>query len=252
MKKLFLLITLFVLCSHKNFSSAQCTPDNAIYTTGSYLYPAVLPFATATIPYNQILTFRVPKDTTIDYGGLSVPVHVDSAQLIYITGIPAGYTKQCNKTTCTWDGGTLGCALLSGNSDTTKVGSYPMWVYIYTWFEFGVTPPYSFGTRIDSSLYTFKILSPTGIFTIEPILQLNAYPNPVTNILTIELTDIYSKKNSVEVFDPIGRRIFIKEFDRMPAYQLTEKIDMSTFSNGLYTVVLRTDDKVSIKKILRN
>jgi len=252
MRKLLLIITAFILSAHIYSAKAQCTPDSAIYSAGSYLYPAVLPFATATKPYTQVLTFKVPKDTTVLFSGLNVQVHVDSAKLIYITGIPAGYTYQCNNPSCTWNGGTLGCALLSGNSDTSKVGSFPMMVYVYTWAEIGASAPYTPYTRTDSSSYTFKILSPTGIFSIEPVVQLNAYPNPVTNILTIELTNIHSQKNTVEVFDPTGKRVFIKEFERVSAYQLSEKIDLSTYANGLYTVVLRADDKVSIKKILRN
>ena len=141
MKKLLLFVTLVVLTAQINFVSAQCIPDPAI--GNAYLFPAVLPFATANVPYSQVVTFRVPLDSDIVLSGLTVHAHVDSAKCILIKGVPQGYTFQCNNSGCVWLGGTMGCALLSGVGDTTKIGVYPIMVYVYTWARLGSVAPFT-------------------------------------------------------------------------------------------------------------
>ena len=59
--------------------------------------------------------------------------------------------------TCAWNGGTIGCALLSGLGDSTMIGSYTMYVYIETFIKIGNNPPYTSTQRFDSSSYTFKL-----------------------------------------------------------------------------------------------
>ncbi|MEI6595182.1 MAG: T9SS type A sorting domain-containing protein [Bacteroidota bacterium] len=249
MKKLLLIITLFILSAQINFVLAQCTPDTSIYATGSYLYPAKIPFATVNIPYSQVLTFKIPLDSFIS----GIKIHVDSAQLYKIYGIPSGYGYQCNKPNCAWNGGTIGCALLSGLGDSTMIGSYTMYVYIETFIKIGNNPPYTSTQRFDSSSYTFKVLRYLdGVFEVSPYQQLKVYPNPVNDFLTIELNDIQTNHNNINVFDATGRNVYSKEFSKPTIYTTTERIDLSIFPKGLYTVVLKTDEKTSIRKVLKN
>lgn len=250
MKKCILFLLTVLAAGSMSTANAQCTPDPAINSTGGYIYPPKLPFAVANEQYNQVFTFRVPLDTTVVQSGLTVPVHVDSAKLVYISGRPSGYNYQCNTPGCVWNGGSLGCALLSGIGDTSKVGEYPMRVYVYTWAKLGSGgTPYE---RIDSSDYTFKILRPTGMFEIQPLVRLKAYPNPTKDMLTIELRDIQGSNNQLEVFDASGRRVFHKMFGRPSVYASSEQVDLSELSKGLYTVVLRSDEHTSITKVLHD
>ncbi len=249
MKRILLIITLFIFYAQINLATAQqCIPDSAIYSTGGYLFPAKIPNATVNVPYSQVLTFKIPHDSTVS----GINVHVDSAQLLNIYGIPHGYGYQCNKPNCAWMGGTIGCALLSGVGDSTKIGSYTMYVYVETWIEIGNFPPLTPSQRIDTSSYTFKILSPTGIFEITPFQELKVYPNLVNNILTIELNDVKTLHNKLEVFDATGRKVFLKEFSKPSVYTTTENVDLSYFPSGIYSVLLTTDDGVSVKKVLKN
>ena len=71
-------------------------------------------------------------------------------------------------------------------------------------------------------------------------------------MLNIELNDLRADKNVIEVIDVIGRKVFVKEFIKPLSYNTTEKVDMSGFAKGLYTVVLTSGDKVAIKKVLHN
>lgn len=248
MKKLILIISLLTFGFQINLAKAQCTPDSAIYAAGGYLFPAKIPFATAGVHYSQVLTFKIPHDSTVS----GINVHIDSAQLLNIYGIPSGYGYQCNKPNCAWAGGTIGCALLSGVSDSTKIGSYTMYVYVKTWVEIGNTPPLTSSQRIDTSSYTFKVLSATGIFEVTPYQQLKVYPNPVNNILSIELNDVKTLHNTLEVFDATGRKVFAKEFSKPSVYTTTENVDLSNFPSGIYSVLLTTDAGVSVKKVVKN
>ena len=247
MKRFISTIALIIFCTQINSVRAQCTPDSAIFAAGGYLFPAKIPDATVKVPYSQVLTFKIPHDSIVS----GINVHVDSAQLIKIYGIPTGYGYQCNKTNCAWQGGTIGCALLSGIGDSTMIGSYTMYIYVETWAEIGTSNPTPY-QRIDSSSYTFKILSPVGIFEIEPYQQLKVYPNPVNNMLTIVLNDIKTIQNKIEVFDATGRAVYSKEFNKPSVYTTTEQVDLSVFPVGLYTIVLRTDENVCIRKVLKN
>ncbi len=249
MKKILQIIALFIFSSQINFVAAQCTPDTAIYAAGSYLYPAKIPFATVSIPYNQILTFKIPLDSVIS----GINVHVDSAQLYKIYGIPKGYGYQCNKTNCAWPGGTIGCALLSGLGDTSMIGSYTMYVYVETFIRIGNFAPYTLTQRFDSSSYTFKVLLyHDGVFEVSPYQLLKVYPNPVNDFLTIELNDVQTNHNTIDVFDATGRNVFSKAFTKPTIYTTNERVDLSTYPKGLYTVVLKTDDQTSIRKVLKN
>jgi len=246
------LLILFVIFSIVQSAKSQCTPDTAINSAGGYLYPATnLPFATANVQYSQVLTFKVPLDTFITVAGSQITARVDTAQLIHIYGIPSGYSYQCNIAGCYWLGGTLGCAKLSGIADSTKVGSYSMLIYILSYVRLGNNAPYTYIQRIDSSSYTFKIQAATGIFEIEPYVQLKAYPNPVNDKLTIEMNDIKTNNNTVEVFDNTGRKVFVKAFSRPSVYSYKEEIDLSNLAKGLYTVVFTSDDKIQRTKVMR-
>ncbi|MEI6507017.1 MAG: T9SS type A sorting domain-containing protein [Bacteroidota bacterium] len=256
MKKHILLFTILLTIFGKASLYAQCTPNVAINDTiqnpnRSPLFPPLLPFATANLWYSQAITFKVPLDSNIVVGGYSTHAHIDSAAVIKIYGIPKGYWYECNRNNCTWPGGTLGCALLSGTGDSSMVNTYNLLICVETYTHIGVIPPLTPYNRIDTSSYSFKIL-PTGIFELETVKHLKAYPNPVNDILTIELTGIDGKDNTVEVFDATGRIVFTKKIDKPTYFAATEKVDLSELSKGLYSVVLRSDKNVYLKKVMHN
>jgi len=59
MKKI-LLAVVFLVTAVAAFS--QCTPDAGITYSG--IYPRNLPNGQEGVPYNQVIQFKVPKDTT--------------------------------------------------------------------------------------------------------------------------------------------------------------------------------------------
>src|SRR5205823_5429951 len=72
------------------------------------------------VPYNQVLQIRVPPDTV--FLGSTVPI--DSVRLLSFTGLPPGLTLVCNPPSCVFNGGTNGCALISGTP--TDTGFFPL------------------------------------------------------------------------------------------------------------------------------
>jgi hypothetical protein len=238
MKKLILVISCLFLIQQISKSQPICEPDVAIGQ--AYLYPAKLPFAMAGYYYSQVLTFRVPKDTVVIYQSIEVPATVDSGRVLYIGGIPPGYAFACNVPTCTWPGGSLGCALLQGVSDSvgSAVGEYPIKVYIGTWFKAAATSFY----RIDSSSsYTFKVLPYNGGFEISKTEILKVFPNPVSGKLNIELRDITSDNNVLTVYDITGKVAFHKLFNKPDTFLTTESLDVSQLPKGMYLVLLQTE-----------
>jgi hypothetical protein len=242
-RKLGLILLFFVFIQNSN---AQCVPDLNIGTS-KYLHPDALPFAMANVPYSQVLTFRVPKDTFIVQNGFNIPVTVDSAMLLFIKGIPSGFGYQCNNTSCTWKGGSLGCALITGMCDSTKVGEYPITVKTITWFRAGSTPL----SRGDSSnSYTFKILPYNGLFEVVPTVKLTVYPNPSRGEFVMELRDIQSSENVLQVFDATGKMVYYKIFEKPDRFLMRESIDLSLLPKGIYHVMLKADERIATNKVM--
>lgn len=248
MKKIYLAVLMAMFtCAALDMIAQPCVPDTAIGR--AYMHPEKLAFAQAGYYYTQVLTFRVPKDTTIIYQTIEVPATVDSAKLLYMGGIPPGYFYECGNSSCTWGGGTLGCALLAGISDSndTAVGEYPIKIFIGTWFKAAATDFY----RIDSSEnYTFKVLPFVGGFEIAKYNPLKVYPNPTKGNLTIELRITESDNNLLQVMDMKGKLVYEKRFNAPATFLTTEEVDLSAFNKGIYLVNLRTEKGIQQSKVL--
>ena len=248
MKKYVLLLLVAFSLWNQPTVQAQCTPDTAVGKL--YIYPPVLAFAVAGYYYTQVLTFRVPRDTVISTIVGDVPAVVDSAKVLAILGIPPGYFFNCQIPSCTWPGGTLGCGLLAGVSDSTgtAVGSYPIKVYVGSWVRAASTSFY----RIDSSSsYTFKVLPYTGGFEVTPYKLLNVYPNPTGDVLNIELSGMTTNNNRLAVYDAQGKCVFEKMIPKHDAYQQTESISLAEWPRGIYQVILQTENGNTVSKVIR-
>ncbi len=248
MKKIYTLIIVLLTVSQFQSAYAQCTPDQNI--GNATLYPAVLPFATSGVQYNQVLTFRIPTDTIITFGAGNVNAHIDSTKLLYIKGMPAGFGKQCNPSNCTFNGGTLGCALLTGTADSTMIGSYTITLYVQTFFKVGGSPL----NRIDSnSDYVFKIKS-VGIYELinkNDIHPLKIYPNPSKGIASIELTDDMLNNYEVIVYDIFGKEVLTKHAVENTQLSNTIKFDFGELSKGLYIITVKSQNKIGTCRLIR-
>lgn len=73
------------------------------------------------------------------------------------------------------------------------------------------------------------------------------HPNPVSSLLNITATDA-SPVNNVKITDINGRIIFERKFDALT----TAIVDISSFSNGIYNVIVTSDNGTSTKKIIKS
>lgn len=76
-------------------------------------------------------------------------------------------------------------------------------------------------------------------------LAIQVYPNPVKNQLNIQLINNNSENSIVELYDLLGKRIFVQSTNSDII-----KIDVSNFSSGLYFLKCLVDNKTISRKII--
>jgi hypothetical protein len=75
--------------------------------------------------------------------------------------------------------------------------------------------------------------------------QLNIYPNPTKDIITIVLAE-NTKNTSITLIDNLGRTVYSNSFNNN-----TQSISLARFAKGVYTLIIRTNERVITKKIVK-
>ncbi len=107
------------------------------------------PAADVGVYYEEDLNFKVPSDGG-DVDPTFTGVSIDSFQVVDVVGLPACLTYACNQSSCSWLGGEVGCAQISGTCNTS--GSYDVTIETLGWTTVigALSVPYDFaGYRID-------------------------------------------------------------------------------------------------------
>lgn len=95
-------------------------------------------------------------------------------------------------------------------------------------------------------LESLGVIHSKGFSIDEFPLKLTLYPNPSTNFLTIENTDLREGLTSIQFYNLQGNLLLkrsLSEFIR------TQKIDISLLKSGIYFVVIRKKENVFTQKI---
>ncbi|HEY8660566.1 MAG TPA: T9SS type A sorting domain-containing protein, partial [Hanamia sp.] len=81
--------------------------------------------------------------------------------------------------------------------------------------------------------------------------NLTVYPNPVIDILTVEISTIKSNSNMLLVISDFNGRTVYKEVISSSLYNVTKQINMSNYAQGAYTITLffSGNDKQTVKII---
>ena len=246
MKKILLLILLTIF----NFAvgkSQVCTPDSTMKGTG--ISPTVLPDGIIGQAYAVTVSLRVPKDSTIVYAGSTIPITVDSARVIYISNLPdTSFKYSCNSPTCTWAGGSFGCARLTGMPKSTHKNTYAVKVFVNSWLSSPSLPGTQF-ERIDSSTIDFKI--PGGVNSVGELnskLFFVASPNPANDRVFVYGLEINLNANySMELTDVAGKTI--QNFEPKAFGDIFE-INLSDVSKGIYFLRISDNDKSGYQKLV--
>ncbi len=106
--------------------------------------------------------------------------------------------------------------------------------------------------RVTQMINTYMpyFLVPNGIDPIdrEEAVKYSVFPSPSTNgIFQVNRVD-YNTKTSVEVYDLQGRMVLAPEY--FETGSTTMQVDLSGFTNGTYSFVIRTEREVETKRVV--
>jgi plastocyanin len=85
---------------------------------------------------------------------------------------------------------------------------------------------------------TIIVNEPQTIVNELEALSVLIYPNPVSNSLTINLSDLTGVDTTIKLYDSSGKQVFEKKSSS------TLQVDVSAYAKGLYTLELSNSDKV--------
>ena len=148
----------------------------------------------------------------------------------------------------TWSGsGTHNLLRLTGPETGFGVDAtrYPSGhVYSYTFTTVGVNT-YECSPHPDSMYGTITVTSTAGI-SENNLLSFEMYPNPVSDVLNIQLPT-GTEKAEVGVFDYTGRLVTSKIISSNDT-----SIDVQKLSNGIYLIRVSSDAKIGAQRFIKN
>lgn len=109
---------------------------------------------------------------------------------------------------------------------------------------------FDFNSPVLTNNAVVTLIMPNGINDVKGgSTTLNSYPNPVTNISTLQF-DLKSKANvRVDVIDVTGRVVLPLINSDLNSGNQKVSMDASQLSNGIYTISLTVDGKTSYTKV---
>jgi len=194
--------------------SAQCTPNPLYYDSSSGAWPDTITNfdpATLGVAYNQVLDFKIAADAG-EYDPLYTGVTLDSVVLTTVTGLPPGLSHTCNNSSCSWLGGTQGCASLSGTP--TTLGTYNVVINLDGWVVVPIIGVFSAPQQFTG--YVIDV-GAAGIETIKLntetfILQQNI-PNPANNTTKIQFISGKSNEVTFNMINLLGDIVLSKNIN---------------------------------------
>lgn len=187
-----------------------------IYVGGSHTYP--ITFGSITLPYIGNYDLFVTK---FDSNG----------NIIWAT----------NAGGSVWNEYANGI-LIDHNNNVIFCGQFSQPAY------FGNDTLYSIGGSQNG--YIAKLSnSSTGTDEVSFDENIAVYPNPTSNVVTL-LINSEIKNVVIKVYAITGQQVFSKTESKPQSY-ISEQIDFSNFTNGIYLLQIKTDTKIVTKKIIK-
>lgn len=88
--------------------------------------------------------------------------------------------------------------------------------------------------------------SNTGSGTLSGTIS--AYPNPATNMVTVEMGDFYDQDATLRLINAAGQEVLVQQYDRIDESRI--QVDVSQFSQGLYFLSIATREKRAQVKLI--
>lgn len=184
-------------------------------------------------------------DGTVSYSGGAGSMGIDALVNYWVTN------NSCNPTpiftnvpnTSTTDGCTAEHYLYNGGTDGATCEKYKIIGGGHTWpgspFIIGTTnQDFNASEKIWLFFRKYKLSSLTGINDLQNADKINLYPNPATNIVNIEGSNV----TSIIIYDINGRAVL---------ETIQKQIDISALGKGVYSVVVISNKNRSVKKLVK-
>lgn len=244
MKKLLLFVSISLLTVAS--ANAQCTPDPQYTSPGIYPNQAT-GFSAGCLnqAYSQLVTNVVPADTLVEVvPGFPISVPIDSIVIVSFTGLPPGlsvvyYDGQNTNSPFdlgAYEGGTIGCALISGTP--TSAGIFDLTINVNAYVG-GV--PTANAQLID--WYSIEITTCTASINENEFSNFSVYPNPAQTSISV---DGLNGANFEAVVITNLNGAIVKEIRSISTSNQT--IDVSDLENGIYLIQVET---ASSKEVIR-
>jgi hypothetical protein len=248
MKKIiFTIFALIVFYGAK--AQSPCIPDS-IHYPGDGIHPDSLPHARAGVAYSQVIQFRFPTDTQLTVSGSKYQVHIYSAKIKSVFGLPASFAYQCSDTSCTYKSGKYGCLLLTGNPVASQVGKHVLQVNFL--LDVHVTTLGVDANNVpDSGFINFTIDAGSGIFyggNNSNIVSQN-FPNPFNVNTEIQFNTSSSQPVAFKVTNELGQQVYVRS---LPA---TQGLNSFTFErnnlpSGMYFYSIQMGNDIVTRRMV--
>jgi len=144
----------------------------------------------------------------------------------------------------TWGAGTHNLRATSGTESFdsgyfTGAGN----TFTYTFNQVGSTD-YVCDPHAGNMNGTVTVTSTAGI-SENKLLSFDMYPNPVSDMLTVQLP-IGTEKAEVSIFDYTGRLVSLKTISSNDA-----TIDIQSISKGIYMIRVATNTKIGVQRFIK-
>ncbi len=246
MKKLLPFLVIIIISTYSYTLQAQCTPGN--YTHPG-IYPDTttgLPPAAATATYNLVVTIVVPKDSTIEFGGVPTNVTVDSIGVTGVSGLPSGFSYHPNSSSGYWHGDSSGCVLITGTPSSVDTGTHGIQIHMQAYAS-GFAAPYTY-TGYELVVFDSTHVG-AGSHSDMPD-EVTSFPNPFHNSLTVSFGMQKAKEVSVAIYNMVGHMVNEQTIHAIPGENQVV-FDTAELSSGMYFYRIKAADKVVTRKIVR-
>ena len=88
-----------------------------------------------------------------------------------------------------------------------------------------------------------------GLPQLDESADMKLYPNPAVNSITIDIVNGTTGINQVEIYDVLGRVALSKQYVHAPTGLLN--LDVTTLSPGIYFVLVRTNDREYLQRMVK-
>jgi hypothetical protein len=232
MKKI--LLVLFLGVSVVKINAQSCTPG-ANYADSTYgVWPDTttnFPFATVGMLYSTDLNFKVPSTITadLDPSGAFVGQTISSFSVDNVQGLPTGFNYACNVSSCSYPGGSNGCANVYGT--TALTGTFNITINVTVNIPAPIIGTIPYATSFSG--YTI-VVGNAGIESAS-ISTFRITPNPVNDYLNVSNIQNALNVSTLQIFSCSGQ--LLKTFNVNGS--LIEEIDVRDIPKGMYLLNIK-------------